>query len=304
MLSLFSCFRKKTAPETIGAWLEQQFPGRFEVLVSNLKMLDILAQYKGEKRAIVADKADPEVQFFLNWQKGVDGLGLDTPTVNQAHERAKMQVADARALFHLLQDNGLEKFSVGVVDGAAIVQVFGEPIPALREQTLGIIQTALQKQPGKSPTIVFIELLEPSAYHTEYQNIIPRGHWEAGTGWQKANKIMALQAERSAGRWTTQAWEISPESKRSMQYQEAAFQQARAWADNNLPKPFFMDDTHPFGFDSSPQSKGMKNAPIIRYSFPYFDKSPADDAEPAGYVTGIYDLDKQVFGDVQVERTF
>ncbi|MBK9338324.1 MAG: hypothetical protein IPM98_17990 [Lewinellaceae bacterium] len=55
---------QKNSPETVGAWLEQQFPGRFDVQVSNLKMLDLPAQFKGEKRAAVADKTDQEVQFF------------------------------------------------------------------------------------------------------------------------------------------------------------------------------------------------------------------------------------------------
>ena len=47
MFSIFGCFRKKTPPNNIEAWLGQEFPGKYEVLVSNLKMLDVMAQFEG-----------------------------------------------------------------------------------------------------------------------------------------------------------------------------------------------------------------------------------------------------------------
>ncbi|MBK9336880.1 MAG: hypothetical protein IPM98_09950 [Lewinellaceae bacterium] len=301
MLSLFSCFRKKTAPETVGAWLEQQFPGRFDVQVSNLKMLDLPAQFKGEKRAAVADKADQEVQFFLNWQKGVDGLGLDVEAVTRAHEYAKTEVATARAWQERLQNAGLEKFSVGVVDKALIVQVFGEPSAAIRDGSAATIRRALNDRQDQFPERVFIEIMEPVAFHTEFRDIIPRGHWEIGTGWQRNNLILSWCME--SGSDAAAVWEYNPESGRSSRYHTDAFQQAKAWADKNLRKPFFMDSDQMVAYDGAPP-KARKKGPAISFSFPYFDKKPGEDAEPQGYIIGIYYPDEQVFTDVHVQRTF
>ncbi len=300
MLSLFSCFRKKTPPKTIEPWLEQQFPGRFSVQVSNLKMLDVMAQYRGEKRALVADKADTDVQFFLDWQKGAESLGLDTQTVTQAHEHAKTQVAAARDWFGRLQHAGLEKFSVGAAVETLTVQVFGEPSGALRDGAVATVRAALNDRNDQVPTNIYLEIMEPAAYHTEFQDIIPRGHWEAGTGWQRQNLVMSCRLE--TGSDAAPVWEYNPESGRSVRYHDDAFRQAKTWADKHLPQPFFMDAGQTVAFDGSPQKA---NGPAIGYSFPYFDKQPdGNDAEPKGYVFGIYYPEEQVFTDVRKQREF
>ncbi|MFN0014399.1 MAG: hypothetical protein ACKVU2_07605, partial [Saprospiraceae bacterium] len=216
MLSIFSCFRKKTPPENLEGWLENRFPGQFEVQVSNLKMLDVMAQFRGEKRALVADKSDPDVQFFLNWEKGVEGLGLDEQELTIAHEHARAEVATARTWLDRLRGEYLEKRSVGALDASLIVQVFGEPTAVLRERVLGIVQAATAGNAQPSPEAVFLEIMEPAAFGTEYHGIIPRGHWEAGTGWQRNNLILSLRIE--PGKNTAPVWEINPESPRGARY--------------------------------------------------------------------------------------
>ncbi|MBL7795812.1 MAG: hypothetical protein JNJ90_04835 [Saprospiraceae bacterium] len=300
MLSLFSCFRKKSPPKSIEPWLEQQFPGRFSVLNSNLKMLDVMAQFRGEKRALVADKADADVQFFLDWEKGVESLGLDTQTVADAHTRAKTDVAAAREWFGRLQQAGLEKFSAGVVDESLTVQVFREPTAPERQQALDRVQVATA---GQAPGVVFVEMLEPAAFGTEYRNIIPRGHWETGTGWQRRNMILSLRIEPGAE--TPAVWKYNPESTRCGQYQNDAFEQARMWADKNLPKPFFMDSNQMAACDLKPQTPKGKG-PAIGFSFPYFDKQPTgeSDNEPQGYVYGVYYPEEQIFTEIRKQREF
>lgn len=301
MLSIFSCFRKKTPPDNIEGWLKNEFPGQYEVLVSNLKMLDVVAQFKGEKRALVADKSDPDVQFFLNWEKGVEGLGLDKQAVALAHEKARTEVVAARSWLDRLHGKGLEKTSVGVVDASLTVQVFGEPDAALLERALDIVQAATGKGADPSPEVVFLEIMEPTVFGTEYKGIIPRGHWEAGTGWQRKNLLLSQRI----GPGAESVWEINVESSRSAGYRDVAYRQAKAWADKNLPKPFFMDNTGSIQFDPKPAGVRPRNKPAIQYGFPYFDKAPADsDADPKGYVTGIFYPDEQVFVEVRKQREF
>ena len=237
MFSIFSCFRKKTPPKNIESWLELHFPGQFEVLVSNLKMLDVMAQFKGEKLALVAEKSDSEVQFLLDWQKGADSLGLSPEQVKQKLEVAKTYVVAARELFKLLKDKGLEKFSVGVIDQAAYIQVFLEPTPVARKQTLEIVKAVLDSRPEQPQTSIFLELMEASSYQSEFKDIIPRGHWKTGMAWQEENKIMGLDFEWGRALKLSELmrhWEVNSVAKRSSQYDALARQQANEWAEKNL----------------------------------------------------------------------
>ena len=300
---LLSCFRKKPPARNLESRLEELFPGQFQIVVSNLDLLDVLKQFKGEKRAIIGDKSDPDVQFVLDWQKRSDTLGVDKETVQREHEKAKADIAQARKLFALLKDHRLERFSVGVIDQGAIIQVFAEPIPATREQTLGTIKAALDTSTEPLQTSIFIELMEPEAYHVKFQDVIPRGHWLTGDGWQRDEKTTsidfvwrkALNLQKLRGEWT-----VNTESKRSQRRQEQSFQEAVEWAKRNLPANYDVDADKPFHLEVA-----ADNGLVIRYGFPYFAKKPvAEDAEPLGYICGRYDTDKGAFSQWRKQTEF
>jgi hypothetical protein len=300
---LLACFRKKRPAHNLESRLEELFPGQFQIVVSNLDLLDVMNQYKGEKRAIIGDKSDPDVQFVLNWQKRSDTLGVDAETVRREHEKAKTDIAQARKLFALLKDHRLERFSVSVIDQGAIIQVFAEPIPATREQTLRTIKAALDTRAEPSQTSIFIELMEPEAYHVKFQDVIPRGHWLTGDGWQKDEKTTsidfvwskALNLQKLRGEWT-----VNTESKRSQRRQEQSFQEAVAWAERNLPSNYYVDADKPFHMEVA-----ADNGLVIRYGFPYFAQKPVgEDIEPLGYICGRYDTDKGTFSQLRKQTEF
>ena len=306
MFSIFSCFRKKTPRINVETELERMFPGQFQVLNSNLKMLDVMAQYKGEKQAVIGDKADPEVQFLLDWHKG-ESVGFDSATVQAAHERSKAEISAARALYKLLEDKGLERFSVGVMEQTAYIKVFTEPVLAIREQTLIKVKSALDARQEQPQTSIFIEMMEPAAFQTELQQVIPRAHWKNAMAWDRENKIMSLDFEWSKSMKipeTMRHWELSPDSKRISQYREAAYKEALKWAEKNLPQPCFMPSNRPVGYES------LKiDGPAIRYGFPYYDQklpeeSSYENPEPTGYVSGTYSFDKQVFSGIRRQAEF
>lgn len=308
MLSIFSCFRKKTpAKKDVESELERMFPGQFQVLNSNLKMLDLMAQYKGEKLAVVGDKADPDVQFLLDWSKGTDNAGFDSTTVMSAHERAKANVVQAQALFKLLKNKGLDKFSVGVIEQAAYIQVFLEPTPVARKQTLELVKAVLDARSEQPQTSIFLECMEETSHYSQFKDIIPYGHWKTGRGWQDDNKIMALDFEWGKAlklSETMRHWELNPLSKRSSEYKELAYQQALEWAEKNLPKPYFMPSNRPVGYDIPEMDD-----PCIRYGFPFYDQklpeeSSHEDPEPKGYVVGTYSFDQKVFTKLRKQAEF
>ncbi len=307
MLSIFSCFRKKSPPNNIESWLELQFPGQFQVLDSNLKMLDVMAQFKGEKQALLADNSAPEVQFLLNWQKNTEDLGLVPEQVKAAHEVAINNVTNARYLYKLLKNKHLEKFSVGVLDQAAYIQVYLDPTPAARKQTLEIVKAVLDARSEQPQTRIFLELMEEASYHSEFKDIIPHGHWKTGKIWQEEHKIMVLHFEWSNTLklpYLMRRWELNPVSKRSKAYTELSRQQALDWAEQNLPKPYFMPSNRPYKYDI-PETE----EPSIRYGFPFYDQElPAEashlDPEPKGYVAGNYAFDQQVFSQLRKQEEF
>ena len=305
MLSIFSCFRKKSPPKNIDSWLELQFPGQFQVLDSNLKMLDVMAQFKGEKQALLADNSAPEVQFLLNWQKNTEDLGLAPEQVKEAHEIAKNNVKNARSLYKSLKNKHLEKFSVGVIDQAAYIQVFLEPNPAARKQTLEIVKAVLDARSEQPQTRIFLELMEEASYLSEFKDIIPHGHWKTGRIWQDEHKIMALHFEWSDALKLTdmmRRWELNPLSKRGKTYTEFSRQQAIVWAEKNLPKPYFMPSNRPYRYDIPETAE-----PSIRYEFPFYDQelsaeSSHLDPEPKGYVVGNYTFDQKGFSQVRIQE--
>lgn len=298
--TLFGCFRKKTpAKKDVGMELERMFPGQFEVLNSNLKILDMKAQFKGEKQAVVGDKADPDVQFLLDWSKGAESAGFDSSTVMAAHQRAKKDVAESRELFKLLKNKGLEKFSVGVIDHAAYLQVFGEPVPDFRKQTLEILKAALDTKPRREQTSIFLELLEPGEFHQWNKDIIPSAFWQTGAGIQRQHLILSLHFELGASMNIPELmrhWEINTAAKRLAQAQKDAFETAHHWALKNLPKPVFMSTG---GYTSIEVIEN--DEPTIRFGYPYYDKELKEEERPyigndaKGYVVGTFYYDQKAF---------
>jgi len=307
--TLFGCFRKKTSSKkNVESELELMFPGQFQVLDSNIKVLDIMAQFKGDKKAVIADKADPDVQFFLDWQKGTSTVCFDSTTVIAAHERAKKDVHQARELFNQLKNNGLRNFSLGVIDNAAYIQVFAEPTPALRKQTLEILKTVLEPSPRRAQTSIFIELLEPEAFHQDYQDIIPATHWQTGAGIQGKQKILSLDFELGASmniQELMRHWEVNTAATRLNQAQDEAFKTAQNWAEKNLPKPIFMSGENYMSVETLESEE-----PAIRLGFPYYDKDLTaeqkltSDEAPKGFVSGIYFFDQKVFTKLRKQAEF
>ncbi|MBC7777582.1 MAG: hypothetical protein H7246_19265 [Phycisphaerae bacterium] len=306
--TLFGCFRKKTpAKKNVETELERMFPGQFQVLNSNLKMLDVMAQYKGNKQAVIGDKADPDVQFLLDWYKGTESAGFDSTTVMAAHERAKKDVAEARELFKLLKAKGLGNISVGVIDSAAYIQVYGEPTPDFRKQTLEILKSVLDKKPGRAQTSIFIELLEPEEFHHRYQDIIPSTHWKTGAGMQGEQMILSLNFKLGAMNIPElmRHWEINTGAKRLRQAQDDAYETAHAWAEKNLPKPIFMSAGGYSSFETI-----VNDEPAIRFGYPYYDKDFTEEEklysgnEAKGYVVGVYYFDQKVFSKLRRQEEF
>lgn len=301
MFSLFGCFKKKPAPNNIETWLETQFPGQFEVVHSNLNY-NAMDMYRGRKTALVADKADPDVQFLLFWQKDSPDVGLTKEVLQTAFKTAKRDVAQARDLFNLLKNKDLEKISVGVIEPAAYILVFAEPDATTREEVLTKIKSALDA--ANAPTSIWVEWMEPSAYRQKFSDIIPNGHWKTEMSWQEQEKIMSLNFEHRkevSAATLMRHWEVNPMSKRGDADRKDAYRQAKIWAEKNLPKPFYLEPNQIIGFEVD-----EKDGLAIHYHFPYFDAKPREQdsglVEPKGYISGLYHTVEKTFKNIRKRK--
>jgi len=301
LISLFGCFKKKEKPNDLPAWLETHFPGQL-VVVNNVVNLDPMNLFIKEKNTILADKNDPEVQIKVTWFKKEEGLGLNVEEVQTDLNNARKDIKAARMIFNELKKNGLEKFSVGVIEMAAYLLLYEEPSSDLRKNNLVKILAALDALPDHAQTSIWIEWMEPSAYQQEFRDIIPYGYWQRGDSYHKNKKIMSLDFEWSPGLQAdilNTGWAISTASERSLTYQDAAYSSAAKWAEKNLPSPFYLekDQMTTIGPDEEDRM-------AIEFQFPYFTSKPDTtvlgfEDNALGYVRVVYQSDQKTFGKIR-----
>lgn len=129
MFSLLSCFKKS---ENLQSWLDQKFPNQYEVVDNRLNLLPSI--YKEKKRtSVVAWKADPEVQFEITWYKNAPELRVTQAEIQKATEQSKKEVAQARQLLQSVQNNGLSKMAVAVIEDATYFLIYEDPSRDNRE---------------------------------------------------------------------------------------------------------------------------------------------------------------------------
>lgn len=301
MFGLFACFRKKSPPKNIEGWLDLHFPGQYKVLDSNLRVLDFMAWYKGDKLALVADAADQDVQFFVPWIKGDAELGLDGGKIRDMHTRARAELQTARDLYEMLHKTGLAQFSVGVLNTSTYIQFFIEPDAAARNAVPQRLASVLPSQMPDTLTGFYIELMEPEGYHAEYQDVIPAGYWKRDGGWQEKNRLFSLYASREQP-LDVKNWRFNSSCKRCGAYRDQAFTKAKEWAAQHLTQPAFLDSEQPYGVEV-PEKNGLS----VRFGFPYFKAMPpkeGDKPDPEGYVTITYDLARAQFSALKTAPQF
>ena len=298
LISLFGCFKKKEVKNDLPTWLETNFPGQL-VMVNNIVNLDPMNLFIKEKKTILADKNDPEVQIKVTWFKKEDGLGLNVAEVQTSLDNARKDIKAARMIFDALKKNGLEKFSVGAIEMAAYILIYDEPSSELRKSNLIKILASLDALPDHSQTSIWINWMEPTAYQQEFKDIIPYGYWYRGDSYHDNHTIMSLDFEWSPGLKAdilNTGWTISIKSERALSFQDEAYTAASSWAEKKLPSPFYLekDQMTTIGPDEEDRM-------AIEFQFPYFTSKPDTtvlgfEDSALGYVRVVYQTDQKTFG--------
>lgn len=308
IFALSACFRKKGDPKNLGDWLEKNMPGQLQVLDSNLKMLDVMAQFKGEKQALVADRNNAEIQFVLDWSKDSINLGLNAPFIEDQLEYAREGHRKSTELYQRFLSAGLEKVAVGVHHLNIFIQYYAEPNPAERERFKQAVLRVMREWIQTDGYTLYLQIMEPSAYHTKVQNIIPNGHFITENGWQLEQEILSLSIlwrDIKAASWD---WDINTVSLRGQAITDQAFEKASEWAQKKLPAGAHLEEGKLIGFEivkhpDPAYQMADPHSPSIRISFPYkMGKQKTEDNEPDGFVTCVYVMDKQQISQFRAQK--
>lgn len=293
MFSLFSCFKKKSpAKSDFPSWLETQYPGKFTVLESGSNY-DIVDYIKGKKQTWIAEKADPDVQFLMYWNKNADTLDITTQDLQQAWDAARENTRHARQLHALLTEAGLENVSAGANQSKGNILVFAEPTPDLRENLTKTLTLLHPKLKAAGFDSVWTGIMEPAAYKYHFEDIIPNPHWQRAGNWQGNNLLFFS------------GWALQNKAPEPFQYNSAcdrngavsnqAATEAQAWAEKNLKKPFYLETTTGYAVGDDPSD------PLrVIYEFPLYTAKPeTDEDEPKGHVSVTYHVDKRTFTGIK-----
>ncbi len=106
-------------------------------------------------------------------------------------------------------------------------------------------------------------------------------------------------------------WELHDNADRTSRYIEEVYPKALAWAEKNLPKPFYLEPIQMVAYElgKMPRADNTSDPMTIQFSFPYFKTKPTaadstetaetEQMEPTGYVTGIYHVDQKTFEKIK-----
>lgn len=305
ILSFFGCFKNKSkTPRNVEAWLELHFPQKFEVLSSGSNF-DIVNFFTGKRQSVLADRADSTVQFVIYWQKGSEDFGLYESTVEQEYQAAKTNTQRARDFYKRLKDKGLEQFSIGMNGNRAYVLIYEEPTPTVRAHTLTLLKSVLDTQKETPADNFQVSFMEPTAYQSEFKEVIPNWNWNRPDGWYKNVCILSLEMDVSKGmnlEKLSRQWTINSMADRTESYRAESYKYVAAWAEKHLSKPFYLEPDLAAEFEA-PLTDPMS----IRYRFAYY-KTEAETkgenaamAEPIGYVSVLYQADEKTFTKILKE---
>jgi len=299
-LFLFGCFRKKNAAPSLAGWLEQHFPGRFQIV--NTYTSDPIRHLSFQvKRSVVAERSQPLVQAVFHWDKRQPDVWMSVSAVDSAFAKAAAELPDAQAFQSALKTAGFERVSVGIHRGTAQVLIFEEPTPEHRRHSLKLVKNALAHWSAGAGYDLHLTYVEPAEYGVHFQEIVPLDYWET-PGSLQLGRIIFWQSCRQPYQFDPakmeRDWQFNTDSKRFEQHIEQARNLTKEWAAEHLKQPYTLLATAEFGQDE-------RHTTQVEFKFPYTTEPLKEGSEGAseehisGYLVTRYDVDNRTFSPVK-----
>jgi hypothetical protein len=154
-----------------------------------------------------------------------------------------------------------------------------------------------------------VMIMEPAVYGTEFQQIVPAGHWKRLDSWHHNNQIMELSIPLDpipSVQSLSKQWRFNTNSERMTTIIAAAHKEAVAWAKKNIKKPVTIEGANMVQFGLV-EGDGLK----VEIDFPMQEGEMGEIGEVGemgeigevgSYVTGVYDIDEGTFTKMKVRK--
>lgn len=297
LLLFTGCSGKRVAKPNLDDWLENHFPGRFQVL--STRSDDPIRSLSFQvKRSVVAEKSDSMVQALLWWDPRKPDLDISAEMVDSAFEGAATRLQDAKALYEALKSNGFENFATSIRRQAAIF-FFVEPTPEQRREILQRSERAIADWPATSNYDKELVFMEPEEYGKHFQDIVPLTYWEESSVEHPKNVVFSLECRHDRQfiaadlEWD---WKFNTRSRRYDEYSKQAGDAAAAWAEQNLKPPYTMLRYRTVE-SAGPMRVPKQDLALLVFSFPFVNQTietpDQDDWDEtvSGYVVVDYNVD-------------
>lgn len=297
-LAIWACRCTRKQPKNdIGTWLEQHFPGRFQVMGTQVS--DPIRNLSFQvKKSLVAEKADTAVQVEIIWDKRAPHLGIDQSEVEEMAARAETQIKDARAIYASLQASGFERANVGIWRGNVTLLLYDTPTPDFRKTCLKNLEKSAAQWPARDKYGLAVYFLEPHLYQKEESPVKTLDFWRlpslflphASVYLHVDDPIAALNISSLANAWT-----LHTESKALSDFVQNVAQPAAAeWGKRHLSKPITLLNRWTYEPLKDPTVLGLQ------MKFPYTYGTLSDDAPVDGCIGGQFLFDAQTFSTLNL----
>ncbi|MEZ4926027.1 MAG: hypothetical protein R3A50_07110 [Saprospiraceae bacterium] len=299
LLFVFCSRKKKDAPSLQG-WLDEKYPGRFQVLYTESDGLFTKLSFK-VKKSIVAEKANPMVQALLSYDLRQPDLNLADVNIDTIYSRAEKDWKDVEAFLSILKNKGLSDWSVGIRDGKLSTVIIAEAGPNQRSEYLHQFEAALSAWPDGVQYDKEILIMSPAGMASYRGQGLPLQFW---LGYNRENwkqVIYSLMCPYDhpfkAGDWIGK-WKFNIDNPRFSIYHEQCRKAAEEWAAQNLKPAINLINL--VEFEQIPEAMELS-----LFSFPY-SWQKADEQETideAGRIVVEFDLDEQKVVRIQVFKS-
>lgn len=300
LLFLSNCMRKKTPAASLSGWLEEHFPGRFQIVSTHIS--DPVRHLSFQvKRSVVAERNRPLVQAVFSWDKREPGLGMSTGAVDSAFIRAARELEDAQALYSALKNVGFERVSAGIHQGVAQVVIFEEPTPEHRRNSLAELNAAFEQWPSHGAYDLCAAYMEPAEYGVHFQDIAPLDYWEQPGSFHLRRVLFSLNHRRQPSRFDAGElegeWQLNTYSDDFGKSSGQARNRAEEWGAKHLVSACRLLPTSEILQDE-------RHSARIIFRFPYsLQPAGVDSASTEenidGYLSVRYDADLRSFSSIK-----
>lgn len=297
VLVFTNCYRMKTNEPTLSDWLEEHYPGRFQVLSTNTTNPIRNLSFK-VKKSVVAERSDTLVQALVGWDQRDAELGLTTTQIDHLFANAALEIQDARTLFQKLEAGGFKNMATGIHDKIASVLIFDEPTAERRQENLDRLEKAFADWSAADKYDKELLFLEPVEYGKHFQEIAPLSFWAQSTGQYMKYVIFQLFCPYTRpfiAEDLKQDWTFNTLSSRFSDYFDQAQKAATTWAQEHLERPVTLQDI-------SENSQDGKDPALMIFQFSFVNtlsEGENSTEEVDGKIMVRFNLDTQSIETVE-----